>query len=264
MKFIISILLFLVVCPVLAKRPASAPPPVPVYALWNVDTGVLVDSKDDGTARPMASITKIMSAFVVLQSGLHMDEVLKVTGTESSRYIRRGMLITREKLLELALVSSDNLAARTLAETYPGGHMAFIEVMNETAKNLGMQNTVFGDSTGLLSTNRTTLSDLNKLIVATQNFPIYTIAANTTTVLVEAVAKVKKTAKTQYIHGKNTNIFAGKLDIISAKTGYTSAAGRCLAMLVNMDGTRYLLVVMGAGTPQQRKQMVDSLLDKIK
>jgi len=260
----IFIAALLTVCTtVYAGKKVQAPVIKPAYAIWNVDTGTLIDSSDSGSVRPIASITKMMSAFVVLNSDLNMDELLLVTGPEKSRYIRRGMLITRAKLIELSLVSSDNLAARTLAETHPAGYHTFIDLMNETAKNLGMQDTYYADSTGLLGTNRSTLGDLNKLVLATQNFPVYRLAANTQQLFVETITAVKNGAKKFYITGKNTNPFTGKLDIISAKTGYTSAAGRCLTMLINKDGTRYLLIVLGASTPEQRKKMVQGLLDKI-
>jgi len=248
---------------VYAGKKIQAPVIKPAYAIWNVDNGTLIDSSDSGSVRPIASITKIMSAFVVLNSDLNMDELLLVTGPEKSRYIRRGMLITRSKLVELSLVSSDNLAARTLAETHPAGYHTFIDLMNQTARNLGMQNTQYTDSTGLLSTNRSTLGDLNKLVLATQNFPVYRMAANTQQLFVEAITAVKNGAKRLSITGKNTNTFAGKLDIISAKTGYTSAAGRCLTMLINRDGNRYLLVVLGASSPEQRRKIVEGLIDKI-
>lgn len=260
----IFIALLLVFCSTIhaAKRPVK-PAPTPVYAIWNADTGALIDANDNGSVRPIASITKIMSALVVLNSDLNMDELLLVTGPEKSKYIRRGMLVSRAKLLELSLVSSDNLATRTLAETHPAGYHTFIDLMNETARNMGMQNTYYADSTGLLSTNRSTLGDLNKLLLTTQNFPIYRIAANTQQLLVEAVTAVRGGARKLTVTGKNTNSFAGKLDIISAKTGYTSAAGRCLTMLINRDGTRYLLIVLGASSPEQRRKMVEGLLDKI-
>lgn len=246
-----------------SKKP---PPTIPTvsYALYNVDQNQYVTGSNEGEIRPMASITKLMSALVTLRKDLALDEVLTVTGTEASPRITKGMKLTREQLLELALVSSDNLAARTLAETYPGGYYQFIEDMNITANELGMNETRYTDSTGLLSTNTSSIDDIRKLVIAIMPFKIFTITSNTTKYAFESTLQNKNKVKKVTVQGANTNFFAGKLDIIAAKTGYTSRAGRCLTMLFNHQGMRYLLVVMGAQTPDQRKKMVEHLIDLVK
>lgn len=236
----------------------------PSWALWNVDTNTLIDSQNMADVRPIASLTKLMSAFVVLNSGLNLDEVVLVTGPESSRYIRRGMLLTRGALLELALVSSDNLAARTLAESHPGGYHAFIDLMNGTASRLGMVNTTYADATGLLHTNRSSIEDLRNLVLATQGFPVFGSSANTAQLVLQAIYRAKNGVKTLLLKTPNTNRdFVGKLDILAAKTGYTSAAGRCLAMLFVHRGSNYLLVVTGTSSAAERTNLVNSLLNKI-
>lgn len=240
------------------------PAPEPVYAVWNADTGNLLISNRADEVRPIASITKLMVVFVVLNSDLNLEELLLVTGPESSRHIKRGMLVSRGKLVELALVSSDNLAARTLAETYPGGYHAFIDLMNGTAKELRMETTTYTDATGLLSSNRSTAADIAKLVLATQKFPIFQASANTRNFVVEAIGKIKNKVQTLLIKGKTTNgDFVGKLDLVAAKTGYTSAAGRCLAMMFVKNGQRYILFVAGLQTPTERKNIVESLINKV-
>lgn len=236
----------------------------PTYALWKLDSGEYITGSNAVVKRPMASMTKIMSAMVILNSDLDLDEVLLVTGRESSRHIRSGMLITRGKLLELTLISSDNLAARTLAETHPAGYLAFLDLMNSTATELGMTETKYADATGLLNTNISTPADIRKLLTAAQGWNIFTLAANAGRTVLDATAMIKHRAKTLTIVGKNTNDFVGKLDIVAAKTGYTSTAGRCLAMVFNQGQSRYFLVVMGAQSSRERTQLVEQMLNKIK
>ena len=234
------------------------------YALVNLDTNEQIVSLNDSSVRPIASMTKLMSALVVLQVGLDLDELVPVTGTEGSTRIRRGMLMSRANLLELSLVSSDNLAARSLAESYPGGYRAFIDKMNETAHMLGMHSTTFSDSTGLLAANTSNAQDIIKLVSVLTPWDIFTTAANRIQTVTTAFVKGKRGEREVRVTGNNTNNFVGKLDIIAAKTGYTTRAGRCLTMMFTQNGNRYLLVVMGATNPVQRTKIVNELLDNIK
>lgn len=244
-----------------AKNKPNVPPIS--YALYRVDDGQYLTGTNENTVRPMASITKLMSALVVLKKELDLNEVLTVRGPEGSPRIRQGMQLTRGQLLELALVSSDNLAVRTLAETYPGGYNAFIEEMNHTANDLDMSTTRYTDSTGLSSANTSTVDDIRKLVLAASPFNIVTMASNTTKLVFDGTFNKAKN-KTVKVQGVSTNFFAGKLDIIAAKTGFTSHAGSCLTMMINHQGMRYLLVVMGAQSSEHRKKLVQDLLDKIK
>jgi D-alanyl-D-alanine endopeptidase (penicillin-binding protein 7) len=234
------------------------------YSLWNVDTGERITGDNEDYIRPIASMTKLMTVLVTIRENQDLAEELIVTGKERSTKIRTGMKITRQKLIELALISSDNLATRTLAENYPGGYTNFIAKMNETAKNLDMNNTIYADSTGLLSANTSSTDDIRKLILALPPTSIITSAANTIRLAFTATVTKKNKQQQVTIQGLNTNFFVGKLDIIAAKTGYTSSAGRCLTMLFNHNGSKYFLVVMGATSNEQRKKIVEVLLDKIK
>lgn len=246
-----------------SKKDQPTNPPI-TYALWNMDTGEFIASNNESEVRPIASITKLMSVFVTMREGLDLNEEVVVTGKEPSNRIKAGMRLARSRLIELALISSDNLAARTLAETYPGGYQQFINEMNVAAIELGMKNTRYADATGLLGTNISNADDIRKLVIAVSPFHIITNAANTAKYAFKTTVSTKNKPKEVIVSGNNTNSFVGKLDIIAAKTGYTSKAGRCLTMLFNHNGTKYLLVVMGAQTSEQRKKMVEHLLDRIK
>jgi len=121
---------------------------------------------------PIASITKLMTAMVVLDANLPMDEVITITDSDASTIkkshsrLHDGMTFTRSELLNLALMSSENRAALALARTYPGGTMMFVMAMNTKASELGMLNTKFFDPTGLDSDNVSTAQDLVKMVVA--------------------------------------------------------------------------------------------------
>ena len=267
MRVLILLLLFAFCQSTIAKpkktQPIAVSAPV-TYALWNINTDQYITGDHQEDVRPIASMTKLMSALVTLNGNLNMDELLTVTGKETSSRIRQGMQITRQKLLELSLISSDNLATRTLAESYPGGYSKFLDDMNRTADVLGMSHTKYVDSTGLLADNISNADDIRKLILAVSPWNIFTSAGNSAKVVINALVPGKKQTKTMIITGNNTNNFVGKLDIVAAKTGYTSKAGRCLTMLFNYNNSQYALVVMGASTSTERKKIVEQMLDKIK
>jgi D-alanyl-D-alanine endopeptidase (penicillin-binding protein 7) len=258
----IAILFLLLATTEIVAKPITHQPVT--YSLWNVDTGEHITGDNEDNVRPIASMTKLMTVFVTIRENQDLTEELVVTGKERSTKIRAGMKITRQKLIELALISSDNLATRTLAENYPGGYSNFISKMNETAKELGMNNTIYADATGLLSANTSNTDDIRKLILALPPTSIITSAANTIRLAFTATTTQKNKQRHVTIQGFNTNSFAGKLDIIAAKTGYTRSAGRCLTMLFNHNGSKYFLVIMGATSNEQRKKMVETLLDKVK
>jgi D-alanyl-D-alanine endopeptidase (penicillin-binding protein 7) len=229
------------------------------YVIWQLDTDQVIDERNTELVRPMASITKLMTAYVVVNSGLSLDDRVTVNGPEASSRIRRGQYLTRRELLELTLVNSDNLAARTLAETTGLGYPQFIERMNYMARQLSMNNTVYVDSTGLLAENVTTTDDLRRLVQTVSNYAVFNQAA----MMAGTSRTVTGRQKSVTVFNSNTNWLAGKLDILAAKTGTTNAAGKCLTMLFDKNGHRYLLVVLGARHAQERQILVQNLIDKI-
>jgi D-alanyl-D-alanine endopeptidase (penicillin-binding protein 7) len=257
----VKVVVFLLVCLALCcSSVVAARQDPPTYILYELDSGTVIASSNHEQVRSIASITKLMTILVVLRANLPMDEPLAVVGKEASARISRGMLLSRQRLVELALITSDNLAARTLAEHYPGGYTAFIVAMNTAAQELGMSSTHYEDSTGLLALNRSNSSDLQRLVLETAQWDIFRFSANTVDIIFSALRR----SRTVSISGRNTNTYAGKLYILTAKTGFTSAAGRCLTMLFTHKNKRYYLLVMGAESSHQRKKIVDSLLDKIR
>jgi D-alanyl-D-alanine endopeptidase (penicillin-binding protein 7) len=231
----------------------------PSYSLFNVTTGSYQytsgDHEDGGVTRPIASISKIMTVLVVLREGYNLDEIVPVSAERLSYRIRPGMTVTRRELIYLALVSSDNLAARTLAQTSPVGYDSFVKLMNATAYDLGLNHTHFFDPIGL-SMNVSTSAEITQLMSETQKYPIFAETAN----LVNYELITTLGTRPVKVEARATNYYAGRMNLLASKTGYTSAAGNCVTMLFERDGTRYTLVVLGAHTQQHRRQIVDQLL----
>lgn len=247
--------LFLLLC-LLTVSSLHAAQAVRSYILIDADQQEVIDAKGIEEVVPLASITKLMTVLVVINSGVDLEEKVVITGKEGSPRIKPGMKMSRIDLIHLALVSSDNLAARTLAETTMSNYSTFIFAMNQMAEQLGMSNTNFIEPTGLSVFNVSTPWDIYLLTKETSKHPVFGESAMSK--VTEAYTEVKR--KVRKVLGMNTNSYAGTMKIHSAKTGYTSPAGRCLTMLIEQNGRRYVIVVMGAKDPKQRKQMVDSLI----
>lgn len=239
------------------KEPISTPA---AYAIWDLDSKQVIADKNIDAVRSMASITKLMTVLVTLEKNFNLNEALTVVGTQHSYYIKPGMTLSRLELIKLALVGSDNLAANTLSLSAGITSEQFITLMNSRAKDLGMTDTYYSDATGLDANNVSTILDIKKLTEHTAKIPVFNEAAATKTLTVYSIGKRDRI---QIIKANNTNSFAGKLDIQSAKTGFTNAAGRCLTMFFNKNNKHYVLVVLGASSPGQRERMVKNLLDAI-
>ncbi len=197
------------------------------------------------TPRPIASLTKLMTALVIVEAGLPLDEPITITRDDRDRLkgtrsrLAFGAMFTRLDLLRAALGASDNRAAAALARTWPGGTDAFVETMNARAAALGMTNTRFADASGLNRHNVSTARDLARLMVAARREPL--IEAATTA----ADFEIYDIQGERTIGFVNTNRLVRHSDweIHLSKTGYTADAGNCLIMQVTV-GERPLTVVL--------------------
>ena len=204
-------------------------------------TGETLYAKDADVQKPIASITKLMTAMVTLDAKLSLRQKLQVTDedVDTLRHSRSrlavGRILSRGQLLQLALMSSENRAASALARKYPRGYDAFIAAMNAKAKSLGMMDTHFEDATGLSDGNVSTAQDLVKLVQAGYRYPL--IRQITTT----ARYNLEQGRVLQY---KNTNpLFKDKTWRIGlSKTGYIKPSGHCLVMQTQL--VRPLIVVL--------------------
>ncbi len=196
--------------------------------------------------RSIASITKVMTALVFLESLTDPSAVVKVERADVARasttYLRNGYTVTVDELLHLLLIGSDNAAARVLARVSPYGTDGFVARMNEKARELGLQQTRYEDPSGLLSGNVSTAYEMARLIS-------YAVAD-------ERVGSVMRKAEfnfvpgTRSVHVNSTNRFvrSGELEVIGGKTGFISSSGYCLATMIRLPqtGRQVALVVLGA------------------
>jgi len=211
----------------------------------DADTGEVLYSKNAERERPIASITKLMTAMVVLDAQLAMDEMLTISRDDidylKNTYsrLRVGTRQSRKEMLRLALMASENRAAAVLSRYYPGGRDAFLAAMNLKAERLGMSHTRFVDSTGLSERNVASATDLGHLVRAASSYPLIRDFSTT------PKQTVRFPSPGYSLDFANTNrlVMAGKWDIELSKTGYTNEAGRCLVMKTRV-GSRPLVMVL--------------------
>jgi D-alanyl-D-alanine endopeptidase (penicillin-binding protein 7) len=216
------------------------------------DTNEVLFSKNASAVLPIASITKLMTALVVTEAGLALDELLTVTAEDaavragSSRQLRAGAQLTRGEMLHLALMASENRAAYLLGRTYPGGLSRFVEAMNAKAHLLGMHDTRYVEPTGLSSDNRSSAEDLARLVRAASQHPLLRELSTSA----EAVVPVGN----QQVQFRNTNglVHNPDWDIGLQKTGYIAAAGRCVVMQTQMAGRQLIMVLLDSAGKYSR------------
>jgi D-alanyl-D-alanine endopeptidase (penicillin-binding protein 7) len=214
----------------------------------NQDDGELLYAKNPDAVMPIASLTKLMTAMVVLDSGLTLDDPItimrndldKLQGTGSR--LRVGVTLPRREMLRLALMASENLAAAALARAYPGGTTAFVEAMNHKAKNVGMRDTRYVDATGLNPNNVSTAQDLALLVNAGYRYPLLRDYSTTDSVSIPFGGE--RTRRALVFRNSNGLIRSGQWEIGLQKTGYIRAAGRCLAMQARISDKSVIIVLL--------------------
>ena len=229
------------------------------YGVYDLTELRYEHSKNTEEVRSIASITKLFTAMTVLDSDVSFSESIKVQGKSSGRFAR-GAYIERYELLRAMLMSSDNLAAESLAHAHPGGYEKFIKDVNTMISDLNLTNTVIVDSTGLLAGNQSTVDDLRDFLFALRKYPL--IQKLSTEKLY--TYQYKKGKKTITINLRNTNPQMWTYDnIVLTKTGFTSPAGRCLAMLVEKEDKLFAVVTLGNKDIRQRSQSITTMMNEI-
>ncbi len=207
-------------------------------------TGQAVVSKNANDLQPIASITKLMTAMVVVDGRLPMAGRVAISEEDvdtergSRSRLKVGAELTRDDLLHLALMASENRAAHALGRSHPGGLAAFVQAMNDKARELGMQRTRFVDPTGLSSANVSTASDLARLVHAAN--AIQLIRQYSTNPAYE----VNLLGRDVRFHNTNRLVAASGWDIGLSKTGFINEAGRCLVMHARVDGRSLTFVLL--------------------
>jgi D-alanyl-D-alanine carboxypeptidase len=193
-------------------------------------SGNIIESVNADQQRSVASITKLMTAMVILDAGQDLDE--KING------------VTRNDLLQLMLVKSDNRAADTLCENYPSGRSGCVAAMNWKAQTLGLHNTRYADPSGLNVMNVSTAQELVTLVIASSKYPEIIKASNT------AHGTIKK--KKHNVSFNNTNPLVATKEFIVSKTGYIRASGGCIVMMLDTQIGQRIVVVLNSKTTRTR------------
>jgi len=214
--------------------------------LVDLKTGSVLMAKNSQLVMPIASITKLMTAMVVLDAKSSLSEKIRFNKTDKktiNNYFSRVRMeseLSRANTLRIALMSSENLASAALARTYPGGTRAFVKAMNAKAKALAMTKTHFVNATGLSEKNVSTAADLAKMLAAAMKYPLIKKYSTTQTF-------TARFTRPRYVLGyTNTNslIRAGYKDIKLSKTGYLDEAGRCLTMVRKINNKDVIMVLL--------------------
>lgn len=214
----------------------------------DVNTGKTLYQKNATKVRPIASITKLMTALVVLDARQDLAQTLTIDKEDLDRVkhthsrIRMGTQVTRRDALHLALMSSENRMASALARHYPGGRSAFIRAMNNKARQLGMRQTHFYDATGLSTRNVSTAQDLGKLVTAAYRQPLIRQFTQ------DEHREMRFQAPSYSLMFNNTNPLVKNpdWDVRLSKTGFTDEAGRCLVMRAKPDSRELAIVLLNS------------------
>lgn len=210
--------------------------------------GNVVYAKESNKTLPIASITKLMTAMVILDSSLSMDEPIKINKQDrdliqlTGSRLKYGATLPRRQMLQLALMASENRAANALGRTWPGGKKAFVRAMNKKARALGMQSARFADPAGLDPGNVASARDLVKMVQAASSYPFIRKATTTKSV---SVRPYKRRGELRY--GNTNRLLKNKAWTIQlSKTGYLNEAGRCLTMQARIADEPLVIVLLNS------------------
>ncbi|HNQ04339.1 MAG TPA: serine hydrolase [Thiobacillaceae bacterium] len=227
-------------------------------------SGEALYAKNEDIPTSIASITKLMTAMVTLDADLPLDEEITISDEDVDRLkgtgsrLPLGARLTRDELLHLALIASENRAAAALSRAYPGGREAFVRAMNRKARSLGMQDSLFVDGTGLNSRNRATAMDLAKMVDAAYRYPLIREISSSGAydvglpgkhvVKVREHGKVRRVTRevTRTVAFNNTNALTRNdaWQIGVSKTGYINEAGKCLVMQARIADRPVIIVLL--------------------
>jgi D-alanyl-D-alanine endopeptidase (penicillin-binding protein 7) len=226
------------------------------YAFYDFSAHEYIVENNRQEVRSIASITKLFTAITVLNSGVDLNEKVKING-RSRGYVPAGVYMTRMDLMRAMLISSDNRAAESLANNHPGGFVQFIRDANAYADNKALYNTKIVDSTGLLPGNQSTAMDLINFLSSIKHQHVIRSIAGERNAALNA-PRGKKTI-TINLHNTNPEIFVYD-NILISKTGFTNPAGRCVLMLIEKKNELFGVVVLGQSNVKNRSILVKELL----
>ena len=209
------------------------------------DNEVILE-RNTGEIMPVASLSKLMTAMVILDADLDMDEVITISSSDKDRIrysrsrLRKGMQFTRKDCLLIALAASENRAALALARTWPGGTDGFVQAMNQKADELSLKRTKFADAAGLSNDNVSTAQELMRLVKAASEYPLI---REFTTLTKDSI--IDQNSGREIVFG-NTNRLVKRISwpISLSKTGFTKEAGNCLVMQTKINDRPVIIVLL--------------------
>ena len=240
----VALTLTMVAGPLMAAERAEPKLKSAAVLVMDQETGEILLSHNSESITPIASLTKLMTALITVQAGLDLNEVIEITEADvdtlkgTGSRLRVGSALTRDDLLKLALMASENRAASALGRSYPGGKSAFVAAMNAKAHALHMTATHFVEPTGLSSANVSSAEDLAKLVRAAHEMPLireYSTSAR---------HEVQLKGRTAEFVNTNALVRGGSWDIGLSKTGYITEAGRCLVMQAKFNARSVIIVLL--------------------
>lgn len=240
-------------------------------AVLDLQSGDLIYSKNIDTARSIASVTKVMTAMVVLDAGLDMREEITIIPSDligakkASTNLRVGDRLSRSEFTLMMLMKSENPAAKALARTYPGGYDAFIQAMNDKAKSLGMHQTHFSDSSGLDPRNVASANDLVKMMKAVSLEGRYQLIRNFSTAPSYDfyITNLDSGSRTYKANNTSRLVRAGGHAIGVSKTGFIREAGYCVVMETHVNNKPAVIVLLGAKASQSRWSDAENILTEL-
>lgn len=237
-------------------------------AVIDAETGESIYEKAADIARPMASITKIMTAMVVLDAGLDMREEITLDPEDfvgpkrASSNLKSGDRLNRAEMLLMTLMKSENPAAKSLARNYPGGYSAFMRAMNRKAQDLGMTTAYFGDPTGLDKRNVASSNDLVKMVRAAGNYDVIR-RFSTTKSYDFYVSNYSSGNRTYKANNTSSLVRDGSYPIGISKTGFINEAGRCVVMETRVNNRPAIIVILGANSSATRWGDAKNILNSL-
>ncbi|UNU74346.1 serine hydrolase [Moraxella nasovis] len=240
-------------------------------AVVDLQTGKLIYGKNIDHQRSIASVSKVMTAMVILDSGLDMREEITLIASDlvgakkASTKLKAGDRMSRSELTLLMLMKSENPAAKALARTYTGGYDAFIRAMNQKAYSLGMYQTSFADSSGLNPNNKSSASDLVKMMTAVSSQPRYQTIRNFSTAPSYDFYIANDILGDRVLKSNNTSrlVRAGAYPIGVSKTGYIREAGYCVVMETHVNNRPAIVVLLGAKASNSRWNDAENILTEL-
>lgn len=229
------------------------------YVAYDISTGSFLYGKNYNQKMPIASLTKVMTAMVVLDSNRKMSNYLKIESADldklkgTSSRLRVGEQYTRREMLQMALMSSENRASAALSRSFPGGRTAFVAAMNRKAKQLGMKNTRFVDPTGLSPNNVSTAYDIALMLRAADKYPLIRKYSTELSMVVSA----KNSNRRLVFNNSNPLVKYEGWDIALSKTGYISEAGKCLAIKTKAGKKKKDVVLVTLGSQSSSARLSD-------